>query len=352
MNIQFPAGSTSATTPNPQPAKTTSVTQSTHTQSTSTPTTDKTGPADEVNLSSTGMIASDEFDKAVSLLQKEALEGFTQPERGHFGINAKIDIGRYNLYLVDQQVGALQSKYGEAVDGDALKKQLIAASGITTENPLKGSNRQNFFYENTSFYHLKEKDVQALTDVYIHAKENNLDTEQVNNLASVLGAYRMDTVKYPGLYYPDKRPAYDDELVQQAKAIYSNDGSGVVQFEQEFLDYALSPEKNLRMTSQVLDLDFMQQITGTGDGNKAFLHTPTFHVGEGKLLGTGQSREALTASDQPDSDMTPQEAVQQQLTRWLETHFKPDSPLQAMIGELSGEEQSRLFTQLNLLKLI
>lgn len=315
-----------------------------------------------IQLSPTSLVKAEDFDQAVKGIQKEALEAFTRIEQGYFGISAKIDVGRYNLYLVDQQVESLQSQYGASLDTDTLKKQLIDSTGIVTENPLKGSKRKDFFYDQTSFYYLKEKDVQTLTDIYIYAKENNLDTEKVDNLSSMLGAYRMDEVKYPGLFYPDKRKPYDPEVVEQAKAIYSNDGTGVAQFEQGFLDYALNPEKNLRTFTKVADLDFLEQITGTGDGEKAFLHTPLYNLGDGAALRPEGRLKALKEALEKDpleidtSDLSPEEAIRHYLMQWLETQLvsdsQSDSPMQQLIADLSQDEQMQLFTHLNTLKLL
>ncbi|MBB1485961.1 hypothetical protein [Oceanospirillum sediminis] len=314
--------------------------------------------ASSTKLSPNSLIRQEDFDHAIKNLQEEALEGFTKPKQGLFGISARIDVGRYNLYLVDQQVDTLKSQYGDDLDTDALKKQLIDSSGITTENPLKGSKRQNVFIKEMSLYHLKEKDVQALTDVYIYAKENNLDTEQVDRLGTVMASYRNDEAKYPGLFYPDKRKPYEPEVVEQAKAIYSNDGTGVVQFEEGFLDYALNPEKNLRFTTKMLNLDFFEQIAGTGDGEKAFLHTPLYRLGDGSALRPEgrleKLKEALTKdpADIDTSNLSPEEAVKHYLNRWLETQVESESPMHQFIADLSQEDQMKIYTHLTLLKLL
>jgi len=314
--------------------------------------------ASSTQLSSTSLIKQEDFDQAIKSLQEESLEGFSQLKNGLFGISARIDTGRYNLYLVDQQVDELKSQYGDDLDTDALKKQLIDVSGITTENPLKGSKRQDVFIKEMSFYHLKERDVQTLTDIYIYAKENDLDTEQVDRLGTLMASYRNDEAKYPGLLYPDKRKPYEPGVVEQAKAIYSNDGTGVVQFEEGFLDYALNPEKNLRFSTKMVDLDFFEKIAGSGDGEKAFLHTPLYRLLDGPDLSPEgrleELKEALTKDpiDVDTSNLSPEEAVKHYLSRWLETQIDPESPMHQFIADLSQDDQMKIYTHLNMLELL
>ncbi|MBB1486211.1 hypothetical protein [Oceanospirillum sediminis] len=221
-----------------------------------------TSPKTEsVSLSATSQISTEDFDAAVKSLQEDALSGFSGIKNGQFGMSANIDIGRYNLHLVDQRVESLQKQYGEALDSEALKKQLVELSGIETETPLKGSNRQDIIPENSILYSLKEKDVQALTDIYIYARENDLDTDQIDGLSFMIGLYRYGQANHPDIAYPIRETS-DTELEQQARAIYSSPGSDVVKFEQGFLDFALNPDKRLLTFSKIIDMDFMEKITG------------------------------------------------------------------------------------------
>lgn len=315
-----------------------------------------TSPKTEsVSLSATSQISTEDFDAAVKSLQEDALSGFSCIKNGQFGMSANIDIGRYNLHLVDQRVESLQKQYGEALDSDALKKQLVELSGIETENPLKGSNRQDIIPENSILHSLKEKDVQALTDIYIYARENDLDTDQIDGLSFMIGLYRHGQVNHPDIAYPIRETS-DTELEQQARAIYSSPGSDVVKFEQGFLDFALNPDKRLLTFSKIVDMDFMEKITGTGAGDAEFLPTRQYKVGKARITGPEAERAKVEQALNPDEkdlkNLSPEEALQYHLTNWIEAHIQPDSPLRDLLEGLPHKEQARLFSQMNLIDLL
>ncbi|MBE0508547.1 MAG: hypothetical protein IBX50_17825 [Marinospirillum sp.] len=284
----------------------------------------------ELQLSSTSQALTQAFQQAVDWLQQEAVEPFQgrMDQLGTASVN--IDVGRYNLHLVDQKANELLQTFGRSVDLEELKNQLIQGSGITTENPLNATNRKDLLTMNVSGL-LLESDVQALTDVYIYAKESGLDAEQVNGLGFFMGVYRQSqqTTHY---FHPPTEPA-DPATIQQAQAIYSSKETPLVQFESGFLEQMLHPEKSLKSFSKVVDLDFLQKLTGTGAGGDVFL--PLEQPPKPPTTATSDSTTNLSKDE-----------LQAQLAAWLDQHWAQQSSLSSQLLGLNQVDQQDLWTLL------
>lgn len=284
----------------------------------------------ELQLSSTSQALTQAFQQAVDWLQQEAIEPFQgrMDQLGTASVN--IDVGRYNLHLVDQKANELLQTFGRSVDLEELKNQLIQGSGITTENPLNATNRKDLLTMNVSGL-LLESDVQALTDVYIYAKESGLDAEQVNGLGFFMGVYRQSqqTTHY---FHPPTEPA-DPATIQQAQAIYSSKETPLVQFESGFLEQMLHPEKSLKSFSKVVDLDFLQKLTGTGAGGDVFLPLE-------------QPPKPPTAATSDSTTNLSKDELQAQLAAWLDQHWAQQSSLTSQLLGLNQVDQQDLWTQL------
>lgn len=283
----------------------------------------------ELQLSSTSQAHTQAFQQAVDWLQQEAIEPFQgrMDQLGTASVN--IDVGRYNLHLVDQKANELLQTFGRTVDLEELKNQLIQGSGITTENPLNATNRKDLLTMNVSGL-LLESDVQALTDVYIYAKESGLDAEQVNGLGFFMGVYRQSqqTTLY---FHPPTEPA-DPATIQQAQAIYSSKETPLVQFESGFLEQMLHPEKRLKSFSKVVDLDFLQKLTGTGAGGDVFLPLE-------------QPPKTPTAATSDNIANLSKDELQAQLSAWLDQHWAQRPSLASQLLGLSQIDQQDLWTQ-------
>ena len=318
------------------------ITTNTTTRQLSTPTTQATlknnqSPSQETTtaqikpeLSSTSQAVTQAFQQAVDWLQQESVEPF-QGRMDQLGrVSVNIDVGRYNLYLVDKKVNELQEQLGNSVDIKEMRSQLIQASGITTENSLNAANRKDQLNQNVAGL-LHEKDVQALTDVYIHAKEKGLDTEQVNHLGFFMGIYRQSQ-QSTHYFHPPTEPA-DSATIQQAQAIYSSKETPLVQFDSGFLEQMLHPEKNLKPFSKVVDLDFLQKMTGAGAGGDVFLPAEQ-----------PPKRPSAVTSDSAASPS--KDELQAQLATWLNQHWPQEASLVNQLLGLNLDDQQDLWTQL------
>lgn len=244
--------------------------------------------------------------------------------------SVNIDVGRYNLYLVDKKVDELQEQLGNLVDAKELKNQLIEASGIATENSLTAANRKETLAQNVSGL-LNEGDVQALTDIYIYAKEKGLDTNQVNHLGFFLGVYRnsQDT-----LYHPPSELA-DADTIKQAEAIYSSKGGSVAQLDSGFLEAMLNPYKALNSFSELVDLDFLEEITGSGEGG-AFAPTELYLAEQTKAETNNSVQEEALTKDE----------LKEQLTAWLNQHWAEQASITSQLLGLNEPEQQNIWAQL------
>lgn len=292
-----------------------------------------TNSHEELQLSSTSQALTQAFQQAVSWLQQEALEPF-QGRRNQLGTaSVNIDVGRYNLYLVDQKVSELQQTFGSSVDAKEMKNQLAQASGITTENPLNPANRKNQLHQNVAGL-LHEKDVQALTDIYIHAKEEGLDTDQVNHLAFFMGHYRGTQQHSNYLYHPPEN-AVDPETIQQAQTIYSSDENRVTELDSGFLESMLNPDKMLKSFSKVVDLDFLESVTGAGKGGDVFLSSNYPGTPEQPTISDSQATTSLSKED-----------LKVQLTAWLDQHWAQQTSITGLLLGLDLSDQQNSWTQL------
>lgn len=283
----------------------------------------------ELQLSSTSQALTQAFQQAVDWLQQEAIEPFQGRMDQLRTASVNIDAGRYNLYLVYQKANELLQTFGRTVDLDELKNQLIQGSGITTENPLNATNRKDLLTMNVSGL-LLESDVQALTDVYIYAKESGLDAEQVNGLGFFMGVYRQSqqTTHY---FHPPTEPAAP-ATIQQAQAIYSSKETPLVQFESGFLEQMLHSEKSLKSFSKVVDLDFLQKLTGTGAGGDVFLPLE-------------QPPKPPTAATSDSTTNLSKDELQAQLAAWLDQHWAQRPSLTSQLLGLNQVDQQDLWTQ-------
>lgn len=287
----------------------------------------------ELQLSSTSQALTQAFQQAVDWLQQEAIEPFQGRRDQLSTASVNIDVGRYNLYLVDQKVNELQQTFGSSVDAKEMKSQLAQASGITTENPLNSTNRKDQLHQNVAGL-LHEKDVQALTDIYIHAKEKGLDTDQVNHLAFFMGHYRGTQQHSNYSYHPPTKPV-DSETVERAQTIYSSNEAPVTELDSGFLESMLNPDKMLKSFSKVVDLDFLGSVTGAGKGGDVF--PPSNYP---------VKSEQPTASDSQSVTSLPKEDLKVQLTAWLDQHWAQQSSLTSQLLGLDLDDQQDLWTQL------
>ncbi|WP_404416391.1 hypothetical protein [Marinospirillum sp.] len=287
----------------------------------------------ELQLSSTSQALTQAFQQAVDWLQQEAIEPFQGRRNQLATASVNIDVGRYNLYLVDQKVNELQQTFGSSVDVKEMKNQLTQASGITTNNPLSSANRKDELHQNVAGL-LHEKDVQALTDIYIHAKEEGLDTDQVNHLAFYMGHYRGTQQHSNYSYHPPEKPV-DSETVEQAQAIYSSNENPVTELDSGFLESMLNPDKMLKSFSKVVDLGFLESVTGAGKGGDVF--PPSNYPG---------TPEQATTSDSQATTSLSKEDLKEQLTAWLDQHWAQQSSLTSQLLGLDLADQQDTWAQL------
>lgn len=283
-----------------------------------------------------------DFEASVSALKETALSTTGQLDGRSLNPAIYIDTGRYNQYLVSQQVDAFQEKYGGMINTDQLSDELIRSSGIVTENPLKGSARQEAFPAEYTFSWLKEKDVQSLTDIYIHAREQGLSEDKVQGLASFMGTYRSNEAQRPAMAYASTRAqSVKPEDLEQAKSIYSSQDAPVTQLDKGFLDHILNPDKNLNRFAESVGLDFLEGIVGSGDGNEAFRPTLQANV----TVPAVNPRYWSEIGYSPSSSTDPEEEIRKQIDLWLEHHTVMSEQALSQLSTWSDDEQS-----LNILK--
>lgn len=287
----------------------------------------------DLQLSSTSQALIQEFQQAVKWLQQEALEPF-QGRGDELGtLSTIIDIGRYNLYLIDKKADELQQRFGSSIDIKEMKSQLIQASGIATENTLNSANRKEQLVQNVAGL-LHDQDVQALTDIYIYAKEEGLDTKQVEHLAFFLGVYRHSQ-RGANSYHPPSQPA-DAETIKQAQAIFSSKQNPVAKLDSGFLETMLNPNKNLKSFSKLVDLDFLQEITGLGSGGDVF-ESASYFNSKSQPLAPANQAETLAIN----------EDLHSKLASWLNQHWAQQPVFASQLLGFNLADKKEFWAQLN-----
>ncbi|GHU38555.1 hypothetical protein AGMMS50256_37950 [Betaproteobacteria bacterium] len=210
-------------------------------------------------------------------MQKEHLEPFTGWKRDGAGralnlTSGFLDVEKYNNYLFDKAATTLVDQarqMGLALD----KKETIAQ--LKADNAeiaaIKYSATERIKYQNMCqdvvFSYLTVSDVDSLTDMYIKAKENGLDTTQVIAVASHLGNH--NSWRESGIIFleNDFDASYFDRIQNKTdmagiiKAKLADTTFGF-KYEKEFFEQLLNPrlhlggvnDKTLNFLLQMLDI--------------------------------------------------------------------------------------------------
>jgi hypothetical protein len=165
------------------------------------------------------------FEAASAFIQKEHFEPFTGWKRDSAGYtlnseSAYLNIEKYNNYLFDKAATELVGQarqLGLALDRDEVLAQLKASNADIAALRFNNAERLKYLEMNLNVCdsNLSYGEVNSLTDMYITAKENGLDTTQMRLVAFRLGSYNHDGALMGELYtVPGMFPSTAEELAE------------------------------------------------------------------------------------------------------------------------------------------
>jgi len=227
-------------------------------------------------LSDQAKILSSLYTSASDYLKSEHMEPFPGIVKGYIAPSGYINVEKYNAYLFDKaattMVAAAMDK-GIPLDKEAVLAQLKGDHSDIAAITLDDQYRKAKLGENSVFTDLALSDLDNMTDVYITAKENGLDLEEVGGLAldraiqNHYGETLQESDVYPSGWdftetYPDKIAAavnwLPESFTSGADEI-RNKIQGDLGLGSDFIDFLLNPRLGLRGATDA-SLDFLSKL--------------------------------------------------------------------------------------------
>jgi hypothetical protein len=157
----------------------------------------------EPQISPRARVLTGFFEAASAFIQEEHLEPFTgwKFSNGRSGYilnreSAYLDVEKYNNYLFDKAATTLVEQAGQmglALDKDETLAQLKADNADIAAIRFNNTERVKYLEMDLIVYsNLSRDEVNSLTDMYITARENGLDTSPMAVVASQLSIYNRD----------------------------------------------------------------------------------------------------------------------------------------------------------------
>ena len=185
----------------------------------------------EVQISPQAKALAELYEAANAFVREEHLEPFTgwKSDSAGYTLNyesAYLDVEKYNNYLFDKAATTLVEQarqLGLALDKDETLAQLKADNADIAAIWFNNTERVKYLKmcQSVGFSGLSYGEVEILTDMYIIAKENGLDTSQVNLLASQLGGYHYhddQAIAREWYHLSPERSAYTAEEIAAYEA--------------------------------------------------------------------------------------------------------------------------------------
>lgn len=222
-------------------------------------------PAPESKISETAKLLSSLYENASKFVVAEHLEPFSKYVNGQGAAEAYINVGRYNHYVFDKAASSMieqAAKQGITLDKKDVIAQLKADNTEIAEMKLDNQQRISRLGENSVLTHLSEDEMNALTDLYISARENGLDLFQVDVLAThkgiqkYYGAALGEGDIIPGA--PNEQNPISPSTLEKAEEIRGKI-QGNLGLGDDFVNYMLNPKVALRGASEVF-LDFFSRL--------------------------------------------------------------------------------------------
>ncbi|NIE76529.1 hypothetical protein F3J44_08980 [Pantoea sp. Tr-811] len=248
-----------------------------------------TGGANSVSQQPTTLQVGDEpaiSDEAKALLKLYASAGdyvrgqYMEPYAGRVNGNSPpsgyINIEKYNNYLFEKAAGKMvsaASDLGITLKVSDVLAQLKVDNQDIADIQMDERNRKSRAGAESVLYNLTSSDLDNFTDIYIAAKENGLDLEQVAGLAIDRGIQNRygSTLKEFDIYPygwdfsetdPDKIAAAKNQLpgsiTQKADEI-RNKLQGGTGLAGDFVEYLLNPRTGLCSATDD-SLDFLSRL--------------------------------------------------------------------------------------------
>jgi hypothetical protein len=242
---------------------------------------DMTGPAAPATvnkpfLSDQAKILSSLYTSASDYLKSEHMEPFPGIVKGYIAPSGYINVEKYNAYLFDKaattMVAAAMDK-GIPLNKEEVLAQLKGDHSDIAAITLDDQHRKAKLGENSVFTDLTLSDLDNMTDVYITAKENGLDLEEVGGLAldRAIQNHYGETLQESDIYPsgwdftetdPDKIAAavnwLPESFTSGADEI-RNKIQGDLGLGSDFIDFLLNPRLGLRGATDA-SLDFLSKL--------------------------------------------------------------------------------------------
>lgn len=263
------------------------VTQSQSTTTTSTASTAKSteidstnivssASADDPQISDQAKALSSLYDTASSYIKQEHLEAYTGNVNGQLPASAYIDVGKYNDYVFDKAASAMvdsAKEQGITLDKKDVLAQLKSDNSDIAKITTTSQQRTSMLGSGSVLSTLSSSDLDALTNVYIDAKENNLDMDQVEVLAVQKGIQNQygstlgegDIYPYDWDYSetdPDKIAAAKNQMSESISSKADEIKTklqGDLGLGSDFMAFLLNPKLGLRGATDS-SLDFLSQL--------------------------------------------------------------------------------------------
>jgi hypothetical protein len=204
------------------------------------------------------------------------MEPFPGIVKGYIAPSGYINVEKYNAYLFDKaattMVAAAMDK-GIPLDKEEVLAQLKGDHSDIAAITLDDQHRKAKLGENSVFTDLTLSDLDNMTDVYITAKENGLDLEEVGGLAldRAIQNHYGETLQESDIYPsgwdftetdPDKIAAavnwLPESFTSGADEI-RNKIQGDLGLGSDFIDFLLNPRLGLRGATDA-SLDFLSKL--------------------------------------------------------------------------------------------
>ncbi|WP_434699901.1 hypothetical protein [Pseudomonas sp. D1-1] len=227
-------------------------------------------------LSDQAKILSSLYTSASDYLKTEHMEPFPGIVKGYIAPSGYINVEKYNAYLFDKaattMVAAAMDK-GIPLDKEEVLAQLKGDHSDIAAITLDDPHRKAKLGENSVFTDLTLSDLGNMTDVYITAKENGLDLEEVGGLAldRAIQNHYGETLQESDIYPsgwdftetdPDKIAAavnwLPESFTSGADEI-RNKIQGDLGLGSDFIDFLLNPRLGLRGATDA-SLDFLSKL--------------------------------------------------------------------------------------------
>jgi hypothetical protein len=241
-------------------------------------------------ISVQGTILSDLFDAADEFIRQEHLvpyQGYRY-SNGSSGYiidyeGAYLDVGKYNNYLFDKAATALVAQArgkGIELDKNDVLAQLKSNNSEIAEMKLDNQDRLGKLGQSNVLSSLSWSDLQSFTDMYITAKENGLDTNQVYLLASACGGYKYDQAQPYEVVY-SRQPDEIPESTRKLADVIRDKLVDTLGLKMDFLKFLLDPGTGLAMGAMKYEettnalLDFLSKIIDLKNEGKYFNSSPS-----------------------------------------------------------------------------